>query len=67
MAAGATRLYIYDDEMGEAYWPNTFVELHKVCLPQGEPGHRARYSVRLCAPRRPGRHKLAKMKAARAI
>jgi hypothetical protein len=37
MAAGATRLYIYDDETDEAYWPNTFAELHKVCHPQGEP------------------------------
>jgi hypothetical protein len=37
MAAGATRLYIYDDEMDEAYWPNTFAELHKVFLPQGDP------------------------------
>ena len=36
MAAGATHLYIYDDDTDEAYWPNTFVELHKACLTQGD-------------------------------
>jgi hypothetical protein len=29
MSAGATRLYIYDDETDDAYWPNRFAELHK--------------------------------------
>ncbi len=32
MAAGATGLYIYDDEVDGAYWPNTFTELHKVSV-----------------------------------
>jgi hypothetical protein len=32
MAAGATGLYIYDDETDGAYWPNTFTELHKASI-----------------------------------
>jgi hypothetical protein len=32
MSAGATHLYIYDDETDEAHWPNTFTELHKVSV-----------------------------------
>jgi hypothetical protein len=29
MAAGATGLYVYDDETDETYWPNSFAELHR--------------------------------------
>ena len=32
MSAGATHLYIYDDETDQAYWPNTFTELHKASV-----------------------------------
>jgi hypothetical protein len=52
MAAGATHLYIYDDDTDEAYWPNTFVELHKACLTQGDPAHLARRCVQLSVSRR---------------
>jgi hypothetical protein len=30
MGAGATGLYIYDDEMDAAYWPDEFAELHMI-------------------------------------
>jgi hypothetical protein len=35
MGAGATGLYIYDDELDETFWPNKFVELHKMSILEG--------------------------------
>jgi hypothetical protein len=32
MDAGATGLYIYDDEMDAAYWPDEFAELHMITV-----------------------------------
>jgi hypothetical protein len=32
MDAGATGLYIYDDEMDAAYWPDEFAELHVITV-----------------------------------
>jgi hypothetical protein len=29
MAAGATGVYIFDDNTDKAYWPDRFVELHR--------------------------------------
>jgi hypothetical protein len=38
--AGATGLYIYDDEIDAAYWPDEFAELHAmtVAARSGDPG-----------------------------
>jgi hypothetical protein len=29
MAAGATSVYIFDDDTDKTYWPDRFVELHR--------------------------------------
>ena len=37
MGAGATGVYIYDDEMDQAYWPHEFSALRTVSMAEGVP------------------------------